>query len=258
MPAKAAWLLLISITFSCNLDEDITYKNTGKFVRSNSYLREFIEENTLIYRFKYDSNRLVENYIYTGDETRSFFYEYDSAGSLIKIRGKNPLYDYVLYPVFSDSLLTELNYFINNNFRSTYLFEYDTEGRMVRASRISDRGRLLAETVMVWEGRNISEYELRLVYVIPNVVYKYEFEYDERLNPYRDVFRSLNYNLIEYLPISENNWITMVAYNLEYPQTRMTLKNTFAYSGPGYPFVRLQSAIESDGKKSEIYSEYKY
>jgi hypothetical protein len=254
-------LMLLSLFFplvSCSLSENHDNVKPVKVLPYKGHLTEYTEDNQTIYNFIYDSDRLQMHNYYMPDGSKSFVYKYDSAGKPSEIDVTQPLYNYKLYPVFSDSVLLEFKMYINDEYKAKYTFDYDQEGRIIRVARISLRNGIIASTSMIWEGQNIKEYELKLYYFTPPEVYKYKFEYDKYKNPYKIVFRDFNFNFIEFLPISENNWTTMVAYNAEYPQTTLTMNNTFSYSGPGYPFVKLSSSLKSSGESQTIYSEYKY
>jgi hypothetical protein len=251
-------LSLFFLALSCNKNQQDENNKPFIVVPFNADLTQYTENNRIIYEFKYDSSRLVTHNDYSSNGAIMFNYKYNESGRPDKIEVSQRLYNYVIYPIFDDTLLTELRVYIDDQFRSKYVMDYDNENRIIRVSRINSRNALLAATNIMWDGNNIKEYELKFNYVYPPIVYKYQYEYDKQKNPYKNVFRGFNYNLIEFLPISENNWTTMVGYNEDYPQNKLTLKNTFSYAGQGYPFVKFESAIGYDGKKSETYSEYKY
>jgi hypothetical protein len=246
------------LLMSCSLSEDHNSIRPLIVLPYKGHLIEYTEDNRIVYNFIYDSDRLQMHNHYMSNGSKTFVYRYDSSGVLCEIDVTQPLYNYKLYPVFSDSVLLELKMYIDDEYKRRYVFDYDNEGRMIRVSRISLGYGIIASTSLIWEGNNIREYELRLYYFTQPEVFKYQFEYDEYKNPYKVVFGDFNFNFIEFLPISENNWTKMVAFNTDFPQTTLTLNNTFAYAGAGYPFVKLTSSTRSDGKTSEIYSEYKY
>ena len=131
---------------------------------------------------------------------------------------------------------------IDNDYelRSFTVFSYDDLGHPVKQTRYSSDGALLGYTIYTYEGNNVilsEEYNQNQANPEPVLTLKYSYHYDNKKNPYRNVYYS-----IENIPFSvnENNITatTTVNYNI-YPSSPQgvssTSTTTYVYNNLGYP-----------------------
>ena len=256
---KLSMLGIFLLVVSCSGNEENFSPDGIEVVHGKYLLKEYRENNKKLYSFSYNNDYLETNTIYGDNSLKNFVYHYSGIqGRPDTVIVTQPLYDYFIIPEFTDTLISVLNIYIENDLKLRYIMTYDQDNKIIQVSKVSVRSGLVARSLFTWEGDNIKSYEVQFMLVIPPVDYVYEYQYDDRINPYKNVFRNLGFNLIEFMPISKNNWLTMVGYNKDYPQTRVTIRNQFAYSGPGYPFASSKSVVDYDGSKSETLGNYDY
>ncbi len=256
---KKPYIFCLFFLLSCSKDKSLDGPFNFVFVENPNLLKDYMENNTVLYDFTYNNkNNLTENNIYNPEGTTTYDFIYDQENRPDTIAVKTPSYNYYLIPAYQDTLLLELDAYYNNQFEFKYVFRYDSIGRIRQVSRYGNSLNLFANSLFTWEGNNIKKYEIQFLYVSPPIIYDYEYEYDNKINPFRKVYKGFNYNLIEYLPISENNWVSMIGYNKDYPDNKLSVKNVFDYTGPGYPFVKSISATSYSGTVTDIYAEYHY
>lgn len=255
---KTLMMGIILLVFSCAGNDD-NFSPSGLEVNHSMYLlKEYDEDSKKLYSFSYKGEYLESNTIYDDYGLTNFDYHYNLPGRPDTIFVTQPVYDYYIIPEFNDTLISVLNIYIQNDLKLKYIMSYNDDNKIIQVSKVSIRSGLVARSLFTWEGNNIKTYEIQFMLVIPPVDYVYEYEYDEWINPYKNVFRNIGFNLIDFIPISENNWLKMVGYNKNYPQNRLTIRNQFAYSGPGFPFVSSKSKVDYDGSRSEILGKYEY
>jgi hypothetical protein len=145
----------------------------------------------------------------------------------------------------------------NRILRQRVLFERDREGRIVGMRRFSLNLGQLLQVRFEWEEGNIRRYESTMYGDMGLITWVYEFQYDNYRNPYASVFREIGFNFVDYLPLTENNWVEMVVYEKGNENgTRVTFRNKFSYGG-NYPFVKESVQLRGDDRQ-QIYAEYKY
>ena len=254
---RGALIPVFVFIFSCRQDHEMGNLKILKEIPVNPLLTEYSENNNPIYSFSYDSGRLVSHTQFAVDGNIEFNYEYDSSGKPNKIEVSRPSYNYTIYPEFSDSLLRELSIMADGRLQSRYVFENDSSGKMIKASRISPANVLIASAVFTWHGLNVTSYELKLLYVNPPITFRYDYEYDRLMNPYKVVFRDFKFNLIDFMPVSENNYIHMTGYNEDNPRSKVLISYQYSYSA-GFPFFRYESLTDFNGATSNSYSDYNY
>ena len=249
---------IILLVLSCAGNEDYFSPSGIEVIHGKYLLKEYDEDNKKLYSFSYAGDYLESNTIYNDQGLTKYKYHYSETGRPDTIFVSQPHYDYYMIPEFNDTLISLLNVYFEGDLKLKYIMTYDDSNKIIQVSKVSIRSGLVARSLFEWEGNNIKTYEIQFMLVIPPVDYVYEYKYDNRLNPYKNVFRNIGFNLIDFVPVSQNNWLTMVGYSKDYPQTRLTIRNQFAYSGPGYPFASSKSRVDYDGSRSEIFGKFDY
>jgi hypothetical protein len=241
---------------ACSSDDPVYPRNPVN-APPEKFLKEYYEENNLMQAFEYDSNRVILQRTFSsqGESTFSFFYDRD--GRLDSTWVRQRVFPRDLYFHYEDSLMIAFEVWNGGRIRQWVLFERDDRGRITRMTRISLASGLLLDVHFEWEGGNILKYESTDYRGMTVFTFVYEFKYDNFRNPYRYVFRSTGFNFIDYVPLSENNWLELVVYRKDDPAgTRVMYNNVFGYGGD-YPFVK-QSTQMIEKIRHGIYAEYKY
>jgi hypothetical protein len=256
MVRTAIFLLILYNLGSCSPDDPVYPVNpAGR--PPEKFLKAYYEENNLLQSFEYDSNRLMQQRTYYERGESSFRFFYNKSGRLDSAWVRQPVFPRNLYFHYKDSLITAFEVWNGGRIRQWVLFDRDDRGRIIRMSRISLASGLLLDVHYEWEGGNILRYESTDYRGMEVFTYVYELKYDHFRNPYRYVFRSTGYNFVDYLPLTENNWLELVLYRKDDPiGTRMTYSNIFGYGG-NYPFVKETTWKEKNIRQG-IYAEYKY
>ncbi len=256
MKNLAGCLILLSI-ISCSNNTELPDYRQSHFASLNFRLKEYSENNAPVYSFTYDSNHLTANAVYDPSGLNTYRYQYNPEGLPDTIFATTPLYSYYMIPNYSDTMINEIREYYKGILEYRFIFDYDNYGNIVRVTRVNKYDEVLAVSTFVWVENNIKEYVISYQYLIPPITYIYDYEYDKYTNPYINVFGKLNFNLIDFMPISKNNWTHMTGYNLDYPSNKLTIDNVFSYASE-FPFVKEARTISYDGTSKDIYAEYSY
>ena len=153
----------------------------------------------------------------------------------------------------SGNRIIQRNHYLKVNddyeLRSFTVFSYDDEDHPVKQTRYSSDGALLGYTIYTYEGNNVmlsETYNRSQADPEPVLSFKYRYTYDNKKNPYRKVYQS-----IENIPFSvnENNIteITFVNYN-SYPSAAQGVSNItsilYVYNNLDYPSLMNENGNE--------------
>jgi hypothetical protein len=154
---------------------------------------------------------------------------------------------------YSGNRIIQRNHYLKTGadyeLRSFTVFSYDDRGHPVKQTRYSADGELLGYTIYTYEGNNVvlnEAYTISRSNAEPVLALKYSYKYDNKKNPYRKVYQS-----IENIPFSvnENNITetTSVNYNI-YPSSAqgvsITSQTTYVYNNWGYPSLMNENGNE--------------
>ncbi|MBR9997315.1 MAG: hypothetical protein KFF73_00020 [Cyclobacteriaceae bacterium] len=249
-------LLVVFIFGACSPEEPVFPPNPVT-TPPEKFLKEYYEENNLMQSFEYDSNRLVLQKTYSSRGESSFSFFYGLNGRLDSTWVRQRVFPRDLYFHHEDSLITSFEVWNGGRIRQWVLFDRDNRGRIVRMVRVSLASGLLLDVRFEWDGANILKYEATDYRGLTVATYVYEFKYDEFRNPYRSVFHATGFNFIDYIPLTENNWLELTVYRKDDPAgTKVLYTNVFGYGG-NYPFVKESTQV-IDKVRRRIYAEYKY
>ena len=251
------WTLAVLVSGACSLDDGINIQPYRSQPVPNHYLKEYYEDDNLVQSFEYEGTRLLRQWLYRGNNVSSIEFVYSEQGRADSARVRQTYFPRDLAFRYRDSLLMEFEVWNNRILRQWVLFDRDEKGRIVEMKRISLSLGFLLHVEFEWEGGNIARYESTFFGDLGTTTWVYEFRYDTFRNPYRSVFHEIGFNFVDYMPLTENNWLELVVYRKDDPNgSRVTYKNTFSYGGD-YPFVK--ESVQIDHKdRLKVYAEYKY
>lgn len=154
---------------------------------------------------------------------------------------------------YSGNRIIQRNHYLKTGddyeLRSFTGFSYDDLGHPVKQTRYSADGELLGYTIYTYEGNNVvlsEAYSINQSNAEPVLALKYSYKYDNKKNPYRMVYHS-----IENIPFSVNeNNITETAsvnYNT-YPSSAQGAgsisQTTYVYNNWDYPSLMNENGNE--------------
>jgi hypothetical protein len=245
----------------------------GKVVTGINQLQEIKEGEKEKYLFTYDLGRLVSHVAIDSPATWTYNYHYDLNTNLLdtiymtrttitksiivkETFGTRSEY-FNIVPVFANNRLIEFTLFKDPISSIRFQLEYDTYGKIVQLLKYFPSG--IAEiTKFVWEGENVSRFEWTSYQGLENITWVYEFEYDNKLNPFSNVFGEFNFDFISFLPLVKNNCIRSVEYLRGNPDIRSEFTNDFTYSAKGFPFIKISNIKDFNGLRSQVYSTFHY
>lgn len=251
---------LVVTAFSCSSEDEgfdysQTYMGSGELL-----LTEYRENDNPFYAFTYtpDSRLNSITFFATKEITYSMTYN-DSTGKPIymsAVFGRNQLKMELTY---QEDLLEKYRFTVNDQEAFRVKLFYDSLARVLKTVYESDHelGSVVRE--FSWEGNNVSKVQ---IYSADNPAvfpYRYEYEYDGRVNPFLSVYKSIGYNLAENFPLCESNWTQLKVYEpgAKFPSFEVT--NRFTYWGLSYPYDRLTEGRSSkDGREDPVYSVFIY
>lgn len=189
--------------------------------------------------YKYQDGRLVQKEDQMDVSSSSFASQYINSRSVFE---------------YSGGRIIQNNHYLKTGndyeLRSFTVFSYDNAGHPVKQTRYSSDGALLGYTMYTYEGDNVivsEEYNQNQSNPSPVLTLKHSYQYDNKKNPYRNVYYS-----IENIPfsINENNITATIAvnYNNSYPPSipglSTTSSTTYVYNNLGYPERMNESGNE--------------
>ncbi|HRP54852.1 hypothetical protein [Agriterribacter sp.] len=154
---------------------------------------------------------------------------------------------------YSGNRIIQRNHYLKTGddyeLRSFTVFSYDDPGRPVKQTRYSADGELLGYTIYTYKGNNVAQseaYSINQSNAEPVPAFKYSYKYDNKKNPYREVYHS-----IENIPFSvnENNITETISVNYNiYPLSAQgvssTSQTTYVYNSLGYPSLMNENGNE--------------
>ncbi len=258
------------IAFSCSDNDMMPPMKTVAGINQLQQIKEGKKEK---YLFSYDLGRLISHVAIDSPATWTYKYHYDvntnlldtiymtrttiTQSIIVKETYGTRSEDFYIVPVFSDNHLIEFSLYKDPISKVRFQLEYDFHGKIVQLIKYFPSG--MAEiTEFVWEGDNVSHFERTSYEGMDDITLVYEFEYDDKLNPFSNVFREFNFDFTSFLPLVKNNCTHALEYLKEKPEMKNEFSNDFTYSAKGYPFIRISNIKDLNGKRSQIYTTFLY
>jgi hypothetical protein len=251
-----SFVALFLLLAGCQLDG----LDVGPITNDNKqlFLKEIVDGKEIRANFVYDSDfRLVSQTFY---QDRVYRYEFDYTDSQHPEKIKvffDDLHRYNIKLKYEDDKLVESKAVTPNIERLLFLerYKYDELNKMVRRDVFPGILGAFTQVDYTWENNNVTEVNAAFIDSQEKIVY----DYDDRLNPFIEVYRNIGYDHHNSQPISSNNWsnrlLTSTAFG---PGDTETGKSLYSYIVPGYPFYVATETEDRFGRKFEAELTYKY
>jgi len=242
---------------ACSLDQGLDFSDIKVSKSDNIFLTEYHENKELAQTFEYEHDQLIYQTLYENNDVRRIQFVYSENGQVDSAYIRQRWFPRDLKFHYKDSLVMEWEVWNSNKLRQRVYLERDEQGRIIKLSRVSLQNGLVHTYSFTWEGQNYSRYEIAWYGEFEKLTYVYEFKYDQFKNPHYSAFHNIGFNFVDFLPLTENNAVEMLAYqkdNLE--GTKITYKNKFLYVGK-YPYIR-ESAWTQGENHADVYGVFRY
>jgi hypothetical protein len=248
-----------------------------KIYQGDYRLQEYIENKKLKYSFDYENGLLKSHIQVDSPTTITFKYHYENdigKPDTIYVRestitGKTnyifpdqepptEITDYKIVLKYDDERISEFVFYQDPYHYFRLVLEFDLNGKIVRQAQVFRKRGLAYIVNFLWEGNNITRYEETYEDGAGGTTIVHEFEYDDKVNPYKVVFKDFKFDFIRMLPLTENNFVNEKIYLKNTPNKIFRYSFTFSYSGHGYPISKMALIHDFDGNRQQFNSSYKY
>jgi hypothetical protein len=266
-------IVIISIQ-SCNKENVLP---GFKIYQGDYRLQEYIENKKLKYSFSYEHGMLRSHIQLDSPTTKTFQYHYENdigKPDTIFVRESTvigetnyifpdqepgtEILEYKIVPKYTEDRISEYGFYQDPFHYFRLILEYDHSGKVVQQAQVFPKRGLASILYFVWEGNNIIKYEETYENGAVGITWIHEFEYDNKVNPYKVVFGDFNFDFIRMLPVTENNFVNEKIYLKSAPDKIFKYSFTFSYSGHNYPISKMISVEDFEGKIQKYISSYKY
>lgn len=249
------YLIVVPILVSC---EPTSYSEIKPQESKINFLKYYYEDNQLVQHFEYEGDKITKLIKYKDNDSTVINFIYDENGLADSALIKERKITREMKFIYHESVLIGFEVRSSNNSQHQIVLSRDLNNRIVHMEFISYKYGILSQADFFWEGPNIIKYESKSFNGLDNPTYVYDFKsYDHFWDPYNYVFRSVGFNFIDFIPLSENNWIELeISRKNYYNNYRIYYLNKFSYGGH-YPYVK-QSNQKIDKEITQIYAEYNY
>lgn len=250
-------LVVLQLVFTgCQLDGlDVGPINTDN---KQLFLKEIIDGQEIKATFSYDSDfRLVSQTFF---EDRVYRYDFVYTNSIHPDEVKVYFDDFHRYNIllqYDDDKLIESRAVTPNIGRLLFLerYKYDEFKKMTRREVFPGILGSLSQVDYTWENNNVTEINAAFIESSEKVIY----DYDDKLNPFREVYRNIGYDHHNSQPISNNNWSNRLLTSTTFdPGDAEVGRTLYSYIIPGYPFYAATEVEDRFGRKFESELTYKY
>ena len=243
--------------FSCLGDDSGFDYAAGQFeLLFTAMLSEYNQQDETLYSFTYKGWNLKTMTYHRSFGDFEYTFEYDDRRLPVKASATRfeRLFEYYFY--YENGLLKIIEEQVDGIVYEEVSFTYDDMQRIVFSESVSNDGSKFRE--YTWEEYNISRIESYSSSLGKEYAKVFEFEYDDRDHPLKTAFHFIGYNLIDDLPIIQNNWISMSSYWKSYPSFVDSYEKDFEYYDNGFPFKETIKFRDDFGYLREIETNYVY
>jgi hypothetical protein len=207
-------LLILIFISACKLDG----YDAGPINLDNKqyFLKEITDGIESRATYEYDDDfRLIRQVFY---ENRTYSYEFEYTESrhpdLFKIYFGDT-HRITVYLTYEDDMLMESRALSPSGKSVLFVerFGYDNLGRMTKRIVYPGIIGLYAEVEYTWIDNNITEIKAEFLEFTETI----RIDYDDKLNPMREVYRNIGYDHHASMPITHNNWANKVVTTTSYP-----------------------------------------
>ena len=244
-------LTAVLLTFAgCSLDNDFDPSVYQNLPPAEWFLTEYTSDETLLYSFTYLGKQLQTQTLHGTHGDIEFHLEYGEDDRPVVMHAEilERVYD-VFYFYDSDQLI-RIEFQVDENELVRFLFFYNSAGK-IETMIEKYRSGFINEISYQWQGNNIVRYQVHNQNTDPELDWIFEFKYDDKRNPFVNVYQDVGYDFFQNVPITTNNWVEKVVYRNDQPHLKQVYTNTIEYWGPNYPLFSTTELVDSDG---QVYS----
>ena len=211
------------------------------------YLTEYIQDGETLYDFTYSGFTLLTQTLHGPYGDINFALEYDEAGAPKSMHAQVIERVYDVYYFHESDQLVRIEFFVDQEELIRFLFFYNDQGKIVATKEIY-RSDFEKEITYIWEENNIVRYEVHNMNTGNELDWVFEFEYDDKKNPFFNVYQNIGYDFFQNLPLTSNNWTKKTVYRKGTPDIKAVYNNKIEYWGPNYPLFSTTEVVDSDGQ----------
>lgn len=219
----------------------------------NSYLTSFYQNEELLYSFEYDGEKRLSRQIVRFPEGNFVSeFEYNSINKISKMTGVR------------SGLILEVALYYNSNGQIDSIYSvsdgspwvinkflYDDDRQLTRMIEFAPGSRSLVYNDYFWSGEDIVRRETYFPQEDPRLEDKWiiEYDYDTLPNPFKLVYRDVDFHLIDREPISKHNWTSLKIYNQRTGNIFREIDKEYQYLGTGFPY-RKRTYVYDNGNRA--------
>lgn len=243
------FLALISLFMGggCSIESEFDPSIYQNLPEAQWYLTEYRQDDELLYSFTYLGRTLQTQTLHGPNGDIEFHLEYGNGNLPVKMRAEIRERVYDLFYFYEDDLLQRMEFQIDGEERVRFLLFYNDFNKIETVIE-EYRSGFVNEISYQWEGDNIKLYQVHNQNTSNEVDLVFEFEYDDKRNPFSNVYQDVGYDFFQNLPISANNWTRQVVYRKGTPELYSVYNNTIEYWGPNYPLFTTTEFIDENGQ----------
>ena len=225
-------------------------------------LKEYWEDGEIALQFTYDDTLLTTNIIHDARRNRIFEFEVSynnfnhkpyNMSARVDDRVFQRQFDYN-----SRGRVLGYTFFVDRYIRYFIRLFYNESNQIVKLHQYWPLNGQLETKTYQWENGNIIRIESYSNFIVQSNPLVVEYTYDEKNNPYTTIFGSIGFNVIEDIPLTANNPISLKMYWKNTPNINEVHNTKYAYGINNYPFVKETVIKDAYGNKRVVYGDYIY
>lgn len=241
----------------CSIENEFDPDIYQNLPEAKWYLTEYHQDEELLYSFSYLGKQLQTQTLHGSNGDIEFHLEYGDNKVPLKMHAEILERVYDVYFYYENDLLQRIEFQIDEEELVRFLLFYN-QFNQIETMIEQYRSGFVNEVSYQWEDDNIVRYQVHNQNSSNENDLVFEFEYDEKRNPFVNVYQDIGYDFFQNTPITASNWTKKVVYRKGSPELFEVYQNHIEYWGPDYPLFTTTEFTDLDGEVSTSKVDYSY